>query len=964
MEISPVATIFLAWLSLFSPGILSSDIELGEIFETESDFTMVQQPAVFVLTKKIFKHGTVTGFKGMFSNSSMMRFQIWRPLLNNEYLLVGQKEFTPTHAPSLFEIPLTPSEFISVEDGDLLGFAKLSSENLVVTQFDGSLSMGVIYSPLIKVDALKVKDVMTLDPTPLPLKFSVMAIYKEGIPDSSKKEDSAGSTLAPKQITKLTIPPRPPDEGSKVYLGASISPRDSVLDQMAHATFLLPVGMLPGGRLVKFYAFFKRKEAVLLQVWREVSSGVEFKLIGQVRYTPTTIGPVEIILDEKDYIPTLLGDCLGFTQLESTSSIGYNFNANMDNSLRPIVASQESALSPGQVMSFTALGVPYDFAMGAMVDTAPGPISSVPVTPHSYDGQLIIPTEPGELVLSQSLVSNLGSINIGASRTYLMESLQFPEHAFITAFSAYFVNDGLVQFQIWRRVSWREELFELVGKKDYLVTSAPGLRTIRLEDSVRIPVREGDFIGFVNPGSLGVIGYVFDSQVSDLALYTSVANVNISPGEKVAFDVLAFPYKFSVAVNYIRREADDDEDGTFGINRFDDVTAQQTPSPEPVPAGIQLENGEQFISQAMEPTLSAISRKAAQTYIVATLQVPEEGRITSFSAYIVNPGLLQFQIWRQISVTSFALVGTQNITVTSGPRFLNVRLTNQIKVEEGDMLGYVNANDKGIIGYKFEESTTGNPVYICPALLNLSPNHQEAFDLIRLPYKFSLAATYRPVLKARATSGVVGLPEPEAEPEGLNPSDLAELPGYEPPSAVEPSSDSEPPSDLETSTSGSETSASTDTPFGFLSTPSGKNNENGLNPSGENADAKDKNSLLPKRNLGFSEQENIQAALRPLSSVYLTLILLLWLIVLTLILIGCFVFRLYKKKKTRPFNYYSYRSSSVPSLAGSQDLNKRDSIARFYNSTGLLGGPGFPDNRYDTSSRAESFIDSDDRTYL
>ena len=41
----------------------------------------------------------------------------------------------------------------------------------------------------------------------------------------------------------------------------------------------------------------------------------------------------------------------------------------MDSALRPIVASQAEAPSDGEVMTFTALGVPYDFALGAFVDT-------------------------------------------------------------------------------------------------------------------------------------------------------------------------------------------------------------------------------------------------------------------------------------------------------------------------------------------------------------------------------------------------------------------------------------------------------------------------------------------------------------------------------------------------------------------------------------------------------------------
>ena len=48
--------------------------------------------------------GTVVGFKGMFSNSSDIKFQVWRPLEDDRYLLVGEKDFTPPRVPAMLEV--------------------------------------------------------------------------------------------------------------------------------------------------------------------------------------------------------------------------------------------------------------------------------------------------------------------------------------------------------------------------------------------------------------------------------------------------------------------------------------------------------------------------------------------------------------------------------------------------------------------------------------------------------------------------------------------------------------------------------------------------------------------------------------------------------------------------------------------------------------------------------------------
>ena len=60
----------------------------------------------------------------------------------------------------------------------------------------------------------------------------------------------------------------------------------------------------------------------------------------------------------------------------------------------------------------------------------------------------------------------------------MFEELTFPETAFLSAFYAYFVKNGIVQFQVWRPGTLTRSAsnsYTLLAKFDFTVTEAPGL---------------------------------------------------------------------------------------------------------------------------------------------------------------------------------------------------------------------------------------------------------------------------------------------------------------------------------------------------------------------------------------------------------------------------------------------------------------------------------------------------------
>ena len=82
-------------------------------------------------------------------------------------------------------------------------------------------------------------------------------------------------------------------------------------------------------------------------------------------------------------------------------------------------------------------------------------------------------------MLSNGLREVNDTITTNAMATYMLDDLTFMIPSIVTSFYAYYVSDGLIQYQIWRasRRARRstEETFELIAKFDYEVIGAPGL---------------------------------------------------------------------------------------------------------------------------------------------------------------------------------------------------------------------------------------------------------------------------------------------------------------------------------------------------------------------------------------------------------------------------------------------------------------------------------------------------------
>lgn len=68
------------------------------------------------------------------------------------------------------------------------------------------------------------------------------------------------------------------------------------------------------------------------------------------------------------------------------------------------------------------------------------------------------------------------------SKTWLLNSMTFPVKAKVTKFWAYFVSDGKIHFEVWRRVPEDASgtLLQLIGRKTYTPTSYPDFHEVAI----------------------------------------------------------------------------------------------------------------------------------------------------------------------------------------------------------------------------------------------------------------------------------------------------------------------------------------------------------------------------------------------------------------------------------------------------------------------------------------------------
>lgn len=137
-----------------------------------------------------------------------------------------------------------------------------------------------------------------------------------------------------------------------------------------------------------------------------------------------------------------------------------------------------------------------------------------------------------------------------SNRTAFLLIHEVPQHGVVFAFSAFFLYKEPVQFQIWRPQT-NSNQFKLVGGWTFTPVVEKNLEIMYIHTRQGYKcaeVKKGDRLGLYTVISPGAVAYNFDTQQPSTKSYTlDGTHEYIADGTTVPFDLLVYPYKFSVA---------------------------------------------------------------------------------------------------------------------------------------------------------------------------------------------------------------------------------------------------------------------------------------------------------------------------------------------------------------------------------------------------------------------------------
>ena len=175
------------------------------------------------------------------------------------------------------------------------------------------------------------------------------------------------------------------------------------------------------------------------------------------------------------------------------------------------------------------------------------------------------------------------------------------------------------------------------------------------------------------------------------------------------------------------------------------TTARPTTTREPVqfppdvPQGL-LRLGEDHLKRAVKYMPSASQR----TFLLLDLNFTSNAIITAFVIYVRNPGPMECSAWRKSDTKSsvYELIGQKAVEFKISEQFqfqrVELRQDEYIHVQIGDVLGFSNHLDMGIVGYNFEKSSLA----VADDYIGNTIGSEVEVDGLPMPQKYSFGADY------------------------------------------------------------------------------------------------------------------------------------------------------------------------------------------------------------------------------
>ncbi|KAK2153566.1 hypothetical protein LSH36_292g00082 [Paralvinella palmiformis] len=282
------------------------------------------------------------------------------------------------------------------------------------------------------------------------------------------------------------------------------------------------------------------------------------------------------------------------------------------------------------------------------------------------------------------------------------------------------------------------------GVSDNVISGGGG--GFKLNMSQYIFTEDNDILGILVEGEINPIGFRWIYEQSDRKPLGSRPEVNdpdqFNPGRILPFSSVALPYDFAVGALY-DRVPNEEKYGT-ARNIITTTTTTSTTSTTTTTT-VDIVRPPSIGQDTIRPARRSLKINTRKTFLITDTQFPVTAIVTTFYAYFANSGQVEFQVWRRMGLNAFSLIGRKQYTATT-PGYAEISLSpsEQFSVKPSDCLGYYNDDPNlGAVGYHFEATN----LFYNDRDLNFRIGHSVSFQEMLYPYRFAIAASFRPVIE-------------------------------------------------------------------------------------------------------------------------------------------------------------------------------------------------------------------------
>ncbi|XP_074650029.1 uncharacterized protein LOC141905155 [Tubulanus polymorphus] len=338
--------------------------------------------------------GELCHFSAYIMNAKIMtRYQVWRPVGDNRYKLIGQLNYKPD-SQGFHRIFINTGQVIQIEDGDRLGFTTLGMATIPWAPLSqlASVNKAVSIAKFPSLNSLpNVDDTVTVANMISPLEFAITVSttnstqYCHHLSTTTSILTTSSvlptSTIKPKSVISLS--------GGELIIGEEHTSKP-IGNPANFGMFELPADVSGyvlmkkispiNGFIYRFSVYLATNKAVYLQLWRPVLNDI-WELVYSFGIRANKVPKTHQVYPPSP-VTVMIGDTLGFST-DGKSPMTFNLTQNPTEGSQVLVLYQPKLVGVGQFSSASTKTVDRIYALNVEITKV---YKRAPAPPDGHPG--------------------------------------------------------------------------------------------------------------------------------------------------------------------------------------------------------------------------------------------------------------------------------------------------------------------------------------------------------------------------------------------------------------------------------------------------------------------------------------------------------------------------------------------------------------------------------------------------